>query len=607
MENNPYSYFLTSRSAKQWKRMGARRRAGVLAPLFSLYSEESCGMGEFPDIKLLVDWCVKCGISIIQLLPLNDSGFDFAPYSAQSTFALDPMYLRLECGAGHGSKDCAGEIERLKKACPAGAKRVDYRLKKMKLSTLGKIFTSFAVSEEFEKFCLDNSFWLDDYAAFKVLKDMNSMKSWEEWEEKYRRRDKAALKELAIGHEKEIKFQKWLQYLIWAQLSEAKNYANSKGVFLQGDLPFLVARDSADVWANQEYFNLDVSSGAPPDMYFAKGQRWGMPTYNWEKIEKNGYDYIKEKIKFAGNFYDMFRIDHFVGLFRLWTIKLTEPENTYGLNGKFDPGDKDKWKQHGQKILDAMTADTLMLPCAEDLGVVPECSYETLKEYAIPGMDVQRWARDWGNTYDFKDADKYRENSIAVISSHDMSPLAMWWEQEAATVDAMLVDKYCEEYGFSRDNVIAGLFDTHISTKTRLRWLSGVTSPEEVLRRLGKNRDQAWMFYDMHRESFYEKEKFWNYIGLQGQPKAQAEPYFIKAAIEKASSSRSIFAIQLIQDWLSLGSYFDNWDRTDMRTNTPGTIMDKNWSIVMPLPLEAMGSMSINKEILKINKESGRI
>jgi 4-alpha-glucanotransferase len=516
------------------------------------------------------------------------------------------MYLRLE-GCGEGVKECAGEIENVKKSFPAGGTRVDYGIKKAKLKVLEKIFTYFKKGPDFEKFCAENSFWLDDYAAYRVLKEKNSLKPWEEWGGKYKGREEKAMKDFVKGNETGITFQKWLQYMIYLQLSQAKQYANSKGVFIQGDLPFLVARDSSDVWANQEYFKLDISSGAPPDMYFAKGQRWGMPAYNWDKIEERGYDYLKEKVQFAGKFYDMFRIDHFVGLFRLWTIKLDEPADTYGLNGKFDPENKDTWKQHGQKILSAMMENTMMLPCAEDLGVVPACSYETLKEFAIPGMDVQRWSRDWGNSYDFKQGDRYRENSIALISSHDMSPLAMWWEQEAATVYAMLVEKYCEEYGFSRENVIAGLFDMHISTKHRLRWLSGITSPDEVLRRLGKSRDQAWMFYDMHRESFYEKQQFWKYLGFTGEPRQKSDAALITAAIEKAADSKSVFSIQLIIDWLSMGPLFDGWKREEMRVNTPGTMTDKNWSIVMPVSLEDMISMDINEKIKGINTGSGRI
>jgi len=157
-----------------------------------------------------------------------------------------------------------------------------------------------------------------------------------------------------------------------------------------GDLPFLVSRDSADVWANKNYFKLHLTSGAPPDMYFAMGQKWGMPPYRWEEIEKDKYIYIKEKLKFAANFYNMFRIDHFVGLFRVWTIENNTPEEQASLIGNFDPKNKPLWKKSGEKIIDVMIQNPEMLPCAEDLGTVPDCSNKTLEEYGIPGMDVQR-------------------------------------------------------------------------------------------------------------------------------------------------------------------------------------------------------------------------
>ena len=147
----------------------------------------------------------------------------------------------------------------------------------------------------------------------------------------------------------------------------------------------------------------------------------------------------------------------------------------------------------------------------------------------------------------------------------------------------------------------------NMSTEYRLRWLPGVTSPDEVLRRLGKSRDQAWMFYDMHRESFYEKEQFWKYLGLSGGPVEKADAAFITTAIEKAAASKSVFSIQLIVDWLSIGPLFKGWKREDMRVNTPGTMTDKNWSIVMPVSLEDMMAMDINEKIKGINRESGRI
>jgi 4-alpha-glucanotransferase len=608
MADNTYDYFLASRTSKQWQKFGIKRRAGVLAPLFSLYSADSCGIGEYPDIKLLADWCIKCGMSIIQLLPLNDTGYDFAPYSCQSTFALEPMYLRMADIKGIKVSTFDKEMQQVFGKCETGGKRVDYSIKKKKLKVLWKMFGSISSdAPEFKKFRKTNSFWLDDYAVYKVLKDKFDQRSWEDWEEKFKFKETGAIEEFVLSNEEEVNFHKWLQWQIYSQFSAVKEYANSKGVFIQGDLPFLVARDSADVWSHQNYFKLDVSSGAPPDMYFAKGQRWGMPTYNWERIEANSYDYLREKVKFAQNFYDMFRIDHFVGLFRLWTIKLGEPSDTYGLNGVFDPEIEDSWKEHGRKILEAMTENTDMLPCAEDLGVVPGCSYETLKEFAIPGMDVQRWTRDWGNTYDFKAPEKYRENSIAIISSHDMSPLKVWWEEEASTVDALLVEKICKENDYSLEQVHYHLFDMKRSTKARLRWHLDVLTPDEALRRLGKARSEAWMFYDMHRESYDEKEKFWSYIGLTGKPSDTATKEFISAAIKKVSSTRSVFSIHLIQDLMSLGNYFDKWDKWDMRVNTPGSISNNNWSIIMPVPLEAMLKMSINADIASINNGSNRV
>ena len=585
----------------------AVRRSGVLAPLFSLYSAHSSGIGEFPDLKLLADWCVKCGMSIIQLLPLNDSGFDFAPYSCQTTFALEPMYLRLDDIAGVNIPDFERDISAIKGKCGA-AKRVDYRIKKLKLKTLWKMFESLKTEDKkFIEFKNTNKFWLDDYAVYKVLKDKNSQASWEDWDEKFKLKETGAISAYTAENAEQVNFHKWLQWQIFLQFTAVKAYANSKGVFIQGDLPFLVARDSADVWSNQNYFKLDVSSGAPPDMYFAKGQRWGMPTYNWERISSCGYDYLREKVKFAQNFYDMFRIDHFVGLFRLWTIRLDEPLETYGLNGHFDPDNQDLWKEHGQNILKAMTDNTDMLPCAEDLGVVPACSYETLKEYAIPGMDVQRWTRDWGNTYDFKPAEKYRENSISIISSHDMSPLVLWWANEASTVDTMLVEKICNENDYDMFHVMNILFDQAGPAKLRLRWKKEVNTPEEVLKRLGKSREQAWMFWDMHRESYDEKQKFWSMLGLEGAYSDKPTKEFIVAALKKINSTKSVFSIQLIQDWMSLGNFFDKWHIEDLRVNVPGTMNDSNWSIVMPIPLEELVKADINKDIKKINSEAGRV
>ena len=603
MPDFKYEDFLKSKTKDKWERFGAIKRAGVLAPLFSLYSENSAGIGEIPDIKLLAGWCEKCGMSIIQLLPLNDTGFDFTPYDSQSTFALDPIYLSIEnlkyMDRGRFDK----EIREIKEKFPAGNKRVDYGIKKAKLDLLRKIFEARGeFSGDYESFCEKAYFWLEDYAAYKVIKDAQEQKNWENWDEKYRNRENKEVENIMSERKDDMVFYRWLQFELFEQMKDVKEYCNKKDIYILGDLPFLVSRDSADVWANRNYFKLGVSSGAPPDMYFAKGQRWGMPPYNWENIRGAGFDYLVEKVKYTENFYDMFRIDHFVGLFRLWTIDLSEPEETYGLNGVFDPEDESLWKEHGREILEVMTENSSMLPCAEDLGVVPQCSFEILEEFALPGMDVQRWTRDWGKTYEFLAPEKYRVNSAAIISSHDMTPFLLWWEKECGTVDAMLVEKLCEEKGLDYGYVKNRLFDPGKSSEKRLRFSGKIKTTEDIEATLGKGGG-AENFYNMFSEAAGEKDMFLKFGGA----KKDANPKeVLKSALARVNEAASVFSINLIQDLLCLGDYFNDWDKEDLRVNTPGMVDEKNWTIVMPLSLEQMIDSDLNGEIRKIYKDSGR-
>ena len=182
----------------------------------------------------------------------------------------------------------------------------------------------------------------------------------------------------------------WLQWILFKQFKEASAYAARNNIFIKGDLPVLVSRDSSDVWSHPDYFKLDFAAGAPPDMYTALGQRWGMPTYNWEAIAHDNYRYLKEKLKYAQEFYNILRIDHVVGLFRIWSIPYNDPQENQGLNGVFDPLDEQRWDQHGRKILSILVQNTKMLLCAEDLGVIPKCCTDTLLEFGICGNDVAR-------------------------------------------------------------------------------------------------------------------------------------------------------------------------------------------------------------------------
>lgn len=609
MNSKTYEDLRTKMTAPQWQRIGLHRRAGVVAPLFSIYSEKSIGIGELPDLKALVDWCKIADLSIIQLLPLNDTGFGFRPYDAQSMFALEPMYLCFEELTGLDTSLFMKETQALAAEFPTGKGRVDYRIKAKKLALFWKAFQTVknALPEAFEVFVKINRFWLEDYALFKVIKEKNMEKSWEEWDEGFKGRSGAVLSAFKEGNSESVLFYKWLQWQLCEQFKSAKEYASSRDVLLMGDIPFLVSRDSADVWSRQHYFKLWLSSGAPPDLLFSKGQRWGMPPFNWEEIARHKYDYLIEKLRFAQNFYDLYRIDHVVGAFRIWTIPLSEPAESGGLNGVYDPLNEKLWEEHGRRLLSVMLESSTMLACAEDLGTIPPVCFKVLEELGVPGIDVQRWMRDWGKTYSFKGPDEYRPCAIGTIATHDLSNLCAWWLYECGTVDEELFKRNCLKKNLDFEALRAVLFDLDASSHGRLRWKKEVNTREDFLSVLNIPEAEVWELLDMFKGSIHEKSQFLKLLGLDKEDNLSGcSVDFIKRSLEKAATSSCIFSIQLIQDYLSIDPLYD-CDPWENRINFPGTLSDKNWTLALPVPLEDLIELPINESIQKINKSADRV
>ena len=296
--------------------------------------------------------------------------------------------------------------------------RVDYSIKKEKLTILRNLFRKIypKLSKQVNEFIHKNEYWIKDYARYKARGQSK----------------------------KEILFYCWIQYELYQQLIDVKKYASRNKVLLMGDLPLLVSRDSVDVRSHRKLFKMNLIAGAPPDMFYKSGQLWGMPPYNWKEMEKDNYAYIKERLRYAENFFDMFRIDHFIGLFRIWTVKKTKRAS-----GRFDPEDERKWEEHGRKILNVIVENTKMLPTAEDLGTVPDCSPKVLKEYGICGTDWQRTLRGRDG---FIPYDKYRKNSSAVISTHDSSLFTSWWNDEISDAKKKQFLRYlCRKVKFTQE------------------------------------------------------------------------------------------------------------------------------------------------------------
>jgi 4-alpha-glucanotransferase len=404
-------------SARHWKKIGARPRHGIAIPLASLRSHHSGGIGEFSDLILLIDWCHEMGFEVIQLLPLNDSGTGPSPYSALSSCALHPIYLSLEHLPGNPTPPDASHLNVLP--------RVSYlEVLSMKLNFLHSYFnengSKIVDSKDFQKFVDQNS-WLVPYALFKVLKDKLQHTPWTTWPEELRSPD---FKKLEAENAQEILFYQVLQYLCHLQLSELKQYANSKGILLKGDIPILISPDSADAWYMPRRFNFNLAAGAPPDIYNSEGQYWGFPLFDWEDLKNNDFAWWKTRLQVASNYYDIYRIDHVVGFFRIWAI----PLNHSPREGKFLPENPSLWVPQGKEILRMMLDSTLMLPVAEDLGEVPPSVRTTLTELGICGTKVIRWERkyDQGGVFiPFKD---YPVLSMTTVSTHDSETLQLWWQ-----------------------------------------------------------------------------------------------------------------------------------------------------------------------------------
>jgi 4-alpha-glucanotransferase len=581
-----YSYFLHTKCAEKWKNIGLKRRSGIVAPLFSIYSKHSVGIGEITDLKLLIDWCNKTGISIIQLLPINDTAHS-APYSALSTFAIDSMYISLIRLRDVNLKQFKNKINTLRNKYNLKGKRVDYAIKDEKLKLLKKIFnlTDWRNNKCLNEYILQNSYWLNDYCTFRIISDKMGS-NWNLWEKEY---SPLLYIEIIQEYTEEFNFHCWVQWQLFVQMQEIKKYANEKRVLLMGDLPFLVSKESADVWSHPEYFKLQLSAGAPPDMYHSSGQKWGTPPYDWNRIAADNFVYLRRKLKYAENFYNMYRIDHFVGLFRLWSVYDSPNSPANAINGYFDPGDECLWEKHGKKILDIMLESTSMLPCAEDLGTVPECSYKTLFEYGITGIDFQRYQK---SNFCFKKNTEYRINSVSVLSTHDSTLFCNWWNYEAGAVDEKMFGILCKEKNITgkRFNEIKSqLFNLKKSLNGRLRWNNKIDSVDKLKLILGLHEYEAQEFIHVYLDTFNEKNKFAEFLNGSSNAPKRCTPAFFKDVLMKINSSSSIFSIQLIQEYLCLDEILlKHMNKWSYRINLPGSSGKKNWSVLLPVSLDSL-------------------
>lgn len=312
------------------------RTTGVVVPVGALRGAESIGVGEFLDLIDFGDLCLQTGLKVVQLLPVNDSGFQSSPYSALTAFALHPLYLRI--GALAEAKKFNKKIGALRTRFEK-ADRFPYgEILSAKLDLLAEIYATVAEDVEHDAqggnglaVWIQANPWVTEYAVYRRLKDKNEGKHWKEWKE-YSAPKPVDIESLwkDPSLKREHLYWVWIQRALDAQFSEASASLAAKGIALKGDLPILMNEDSCDVWAHSEYFRRDLAAGAPPDMFSPLGQNWQFPIYDWEALARSDYSWWRSRLKLADRYYSAYRIDHVLGFFRIWAASRRDKSAVLG-------------------------------------------------------------------------------------------------------------------------------------------------------------------------------------------------------------------------------------------------------------------------------------
>ncbi len=420
-----------------------RRRTGVSLPLSAIVSSTSWGIGEIPDLVPMGAWLASAGCDQLMLLPVGTMPpGQSSPYSACSAMAIDPIYVSLpaveDFQRAGGVAELAPELRDLLVHVGQSQTVLFQSVRQLKESALALAFECFVRDEwnhrtlraaALAAFIARERWWLDDYALFQACASEWPDGSWQAWPADVARREPAALREVRrhLGHR--ILFEQYVQWAADEQWSRARGTLQSQAVALFGDLPFVVDGHSADVWARQDEFLIDVSVGVPPDAFSATGQDWGLPMYRWDVIHRSGFTWLRHRARRMAALYDGFRVDHLVGFYRTYG---KAPDGTHF----FLPPDEPTQLWQGEQVM-AVFRETGADVVAEDLGTVPPFVRESITRMGVGGYKVLRWERMWDAPgRPFVAPADYPPCSVATTGTHDTEPMPVWWD-EASMEDRM--------------------------------------------------------------------------------------------------------------------------------------------------------------------------
>lgn len=413
------------------------RQSGVLLHISSLPGSDGIGtLGK--DAFDFVDFLSSIKQSIWQILPLGPVGFGNSPYQCYSAFAGNPMFIDIDTLV----TDRLVAVNTLK-GCKFKSKKVEFEIvEEFKSVLLKEAFKNFRnnferFKDEYYDFLRRNEWWLNDYALFRSIKTNFGDKVWNEWGSQYVLRTKEIISQSYNSLSDDIDYHRFLQFQFFRQWFKLKNYANSQGIQIIGDIPLYVSFDSSDVWANQDIFILDndakptLVGGVPPDYFSETGQLWGNPVFKWKRLAERDYDWWLARIHFNLNMFDLVRIDHFRGLESYWSVEAGE-ENA--INGKWLPA-------YGYELLKKLTEQLGNLNIiAEDLGIITPEVEKFRDEFRLPGMKVLQFAFG-SDPSNVNLPHNYKSNFLVYTGTHDNNT-SLGWFNSIEKKEKQMLHKY---------------------------------------------------------------------------------------------------------------------------------------------------------------------
>ncbi|MBO6077374.1 MAG: 4-alpha-glucanotransferase [Bacteroidaceae bacterium] len=583
--------------------------AGTAIPVFSLRSERDFGIGQFTDLKLLVDWAAATGQSVIQTLPVNDTTLtgtwrDSYPYSANSSFALNPIYINLELVGELDDKRFIKSAEKQRKelnSLPA----IDYeRVYKLKSEYLNRLYAQFGEqcfrSREYQKFFSANRSWLEPYALYCYLRDRYGTADFSQWKEA--EFTPALLNRFCSPgnkHYQEVRKHYFIQFHLDKQLTDVKKYANRKGILLKGDIPIGVNRHSADVWIHPELFHTDCQAGAPPDTFATDGQKWGMPTYNWQNMARDGYAWFVTRFRKMADYFDAYRIDHLLGFFRIWEVPL---EYSSGLMGRFNPA----LTYTPQEIWDNGFPFNPALHAQAPAGH-PETDVLFLEDTHRPGTyhpRINAFGTDMFKQLPENEQEAFRRIHDDFYYSRNN---AFWSDVAMSKLPALIEATDMLVCGEDLGMIPACV--PEVMDRLRILALEVQRMPKNM--GVSVSDPATYPYMSVCTTSTHDMSVLRTWIEDEMEPNhvitaKEATVAACTSVISAHLASPSMLAIFPLQDWLSMSSSLRSKDPASERINVPA---DSNnyWRYRMHLTLEKLtGARKFNEEIRQMLYLSGR-